>query len=152
MAVLGLHCYAQSFSNCSKQGIVPVFCVWASHCSNFSCCEAGILGCRLSSWAHRLSCPMACGIFLARNQIHVTFIGSQILNHWTTRKVPFCFNQLRTEWVLMLNCLGPQGFLEGLWLNVSPSALPTSPCPTTHSFKSACIIHVSVPLQRVYNI
>ena len=38
---------------------------WASHCSNFSCCRAKALGHVGSVVAtHRLSCPIACGIFL----------------------------------------------------------------------------------------
>ena len=53
---LGLHCCTWAFSSCST---------WASHCSGFSCCKAWAPGCVGSVVvAHRLSCPVACGIFL----------------------------------------------------------------------------------------
>jgi len=37
--------------------------------------------------AHRLSCSLACGIFLDQESTHVPCIGRGILNHWTNRGV-----------------------------------------------------------------
>ena len=73
LAALGPLCGMWAFSGCGAQ---------ATHCSDFSCCEAWTLGhagfsiCRAwaqSLWflgsgaqtqrAHKLSCPKACGIF-----------------------------------------------------------------------------------------
>ena len=55
LAALGLHCCAWAFSSCGK---------WASHCGGFSCCRAWTPGALASAAvAHRLSCPVACGIF-----------------------------------------------------------------------------------------
>ena len=38
--------------------------------------------------AHRLSNPLACGIFLEQGSSHIFCIGRWILNHWTTREAP----------------------------------------------------------------
>ena len=35
---------------------------------------------------HGLSCPMACGIFLGRDQTGIPHIAKWTLNHWTTRE------------------------------------------------------------------
>ena len=67
LAVLGLCCWMQAFSSCDRLELHSS--MQASHCGGFSCCSARALGCTgFSSWgsvvvAHRLSCPMACGIF-----------------------------------------------------------------------------------------
>ena len=47
---------------------------------------------------HRLSRPMHVGSSWIRGGTHVSCIGRQILNHWTTREVQtirFYFNKLR---------------------------------------------------------
>ena len=38
---------------------------------------------------HRLNCLSAYGIFLDQGSNPVSSIGRQILNHWTTRDVPY---------------------------------------------------------------
>ena len=38
--------------------------------------------------AHRLSCPVACGIFLDQGWHLYPLVGRHILNHWITREVP----------------------------------------------------------------
>ena len=65
MVVLGLHCCTQSFSRCSKQGLLSSFSPVASHCGGLSCYRAWALG----LWASVVvalgpSFPTACGIFL----------------------------------------------------------------------------------------
>ena len=42
-AGLGLRCFAQSFSSCSKRGLPSSCCVEAPHCSGFSCCRGSRL-------------------------------------------------------------------------------------------------------------
>ena len=37
----------------------------------------------------RVSCPVACGIYLDSNWTRVRCIGRRILNHWTTREVHY---------------------------------------------------------------
>ena len=58
MAVLGLHCCAQAFSSCGKQGPPSNLSVWVSHCSGSSCCGAqapGLAGfSSCSMWAQQL--------------------------------------------------------------------------------------------------
>ena len=64
LAGLGLCCFAQTFSSCSKQGPPSSCCAEAPHCSGFSCCRAQTLGTWASVFvAHRLSRSSACGIF-----------------------------------------------------------------------------------------
>ena len=56
----------------------------------------GGLSCGMRSFslvmAHRLSCPVACGILvpLTRDQTSILFIGRWVLNHWTTRGILRC--------------------------------------------------------------
>ena len=54
--------------------------------------------------AHRLSCSLACGIFLDQESIHVPCIGRGILNHWTNRGVfegeSFTYLSLGFWWLL----------------------------------------------------
>ncbi|XDA74483.1 hypothetical protein R6Z07M_004699 [Ovis aries] len=38
--------------------------------------------------AHRLSYPLACGIFLDQGSSCILCTGRRILNHWTTREAP----------------------------------------------------------------
>ena len=66
--------------------------------------------------AHRLSCPATCGISVphpTRNQTCVPCIGRWILNHWTTREVPYCpifkWQTLR-DWLI---CKGQQSVKKG---------------------------------------
>ena len=70
----------------------------ASHCCDFSCCRARVLGAWASAVvagglqsagsvvvAHGLSCSLACGIFPC------PCIGRQILNHCATREALYIF-------------------------------------------------------------
>ena len=43
-AVLGFHCYVQTFSSCGESGLLSSCGAWVSHCSVFSCCRAQGLG------------------------------------------------------------------------------------------------------------
>ena len=64
LAVLGLHCYLQAFSNCSDRGPFASCSVQASHCCGFSSCGALDLGYGGSVVvSHGLSFPVACEIF-----------------------------------------------------------------------------------------
>jgi len=58
----------------------------ASLCVDFSSCGSRALEHRLSSCGHRLSYPLACGIFLDQGSDRILCIGRRILNHWTTRE------------------------------------------------------------------
>ena len=65
LAALGLHCCTQAFSSYGKRGLSSSCSAWASHCGVFSCCRAQALGhVGLVVAVHRLSCSLACGIFL----------------------------------------------------------------------------------------
>ena len=63
---LGLCSCAQAFSLVAGSRGYSFHCgAWASHCGGFSCCGAWALGAQASVVvAHRLSCSIACGIFL----------------------------------------------------------------------------------------
>ena len=61
--------------------------------------------------AHGVSCPVACGIFLDRESNPVPCIGRQILNHWTTREVPYSFLCLLLVEAALFSKLG-EGFLK----------------------------------------
>ena len=53
----------------------------------------------LSSWAHGLSCSMACGILVLQPGVNL----HRILNCWTTKEVPvlqFIHSQLKAIWVV----------------------------------------------------
>ena len=62
MAVLGLCCCTQPFSDCKEWGLLFSCSMRASHCGGFSCCRAWALT-HVGSVVvlHWLSCPMACG-------------------------------------------------------------------------------------------
>ena len=67
LAALGLCCCSRAFFSCSERGLLSSCGVWASHCSSFSCCGAQALRHTGSVVvAHKLSFPMASGIFLER--------------------------------------------------------------------------------------
>ena len=64
LVVLGLDCCAQAFYSCGKWGLLSS-CRVQTSCSGFSCCGAQAV----CTWASvavacRLSCPVACVIFL----------------------------------------------------------------------------------------
>ena len=88
MAGLGLHCYKQAFSSCSKLGATVHCSVWASHFDGFSCCWAPALGHRLHLlWQMDLVIPLHEGSSCTRDWTQVLCIGRWILNHWTTSEV-----------------------------------------------------------------
>ena len=62
MAVLGLCCCTQAFSNCKEWRLLSSCSMRASHCGGFSCCRAWALT-HVGSVVvlHWPSCPMACG-------------------------------------------------------------------------------------------
>ena len=65
LSALGLCCCPQAFSSCGKQGQLASCGVWASCCGGFFCCKAQALGAQASAFVvHRLTCHVACGIFL----------------------------------------------------------------------------------------
>ena len=84
-------------------------CSVQSYCGGFSSCWTRPLGTQASVVVmHRLSCPGACGIFLARGQ---TGIPCLALNHWTTKKVPWKYifihsfsHQKSIEYLVYVKC------------------------------------------------
>ena len=79
MAALTLSCCTGTFSNCSEWGS-------SSFARGVSCCRAwAVGGMGFGNVAHRLSCPVACGIFLDQGshpgRPHWQ-VGSQSLDHW----------------------------------------------------------------------
>ena len=56
--------------------------------------------CGLSSWVHRLSCSVSCGILVSWPRIKPTSPARWILNHWTTREVPD-INIFQFSWTLL---------------------------------------------------
>ena len=65
MTMQGLHWCTWTSSSCGEQRLLSSCGAQASHCSGFSCCSAWAIGHAGSVvMAHKLSCPMACGIFL----------------------------------------------------------------------------------------
>ena len=78
----GLRCFPRVFSSC-EQGLLFSFGEQASHCSGFSCCGAQTPGTWASVTAgHRLSCPMAYGIFLDHQ------ISNPCLLRWQVNSFP----------------------------------------------------------------
>ena len=68
---------------CGEQGQLFSCGLWTSHCSGFSCCGARALGLWASVTAvHRLSCPMAYGIFLDHQ------ISNPCLPRWQVNSFP----------------------------------------------------------------
>ena len=105
LTMLGLHCCTRAFSSCGRQGPPSSCGAWASHCGGFSLLWG--TGSRFVSSAvvaHRLSCPVAYGIFLDQGlnpcPMHwqddslpsepQVKPGRMILNHWTTVSLLDC--------------------------------------------------------------
>ena len=111
LAVLGLHCCTRAFSSCHEWGLLSSCSVQASRAWASVVAVCG------------LSCSVACGSSLTRDQTCVLCIGRQILNHWTTREVPISV-------LLMPN---PQLFFRR-WPSDSPVALlaKVGSCYTGH--------------------
>ena len=91
LTALGLHGCTEAFSS---EWALFFFCgAGASYCGGFSCFRAQALGAPASVVAaRRLSCSVACGIFLDRNPTCVPCVGRQVHIHCATREVPVtCF-------------------------------------------------------------
>ena len=71
---IGLHCCVQAFSSCGEWGLL-------SDCSALVIVMVSLVA------ACRLSCPLACGIFLEKGLNSFHCIDREILNHWTIREV-----------------------------------------------------------------
>ena len=116
------------FSSCGEQRLLSNCSVWASHCSDFSCCGAQALehnrlsSCgaralehnRLSSCGARaLVTPWHVGFFQTRNWTRVLCIGRQILYCRATREVMLAnlFQESSGTWLVML---AHQSMLWGL--------------------------------------
>ena len=113
---------ARAFSSCGKWGLLSSCGAWASHCGGFSGCGARFLGCvsfrNCSSWAQQLrlmapraraqqlwcsglAAPRHVGSSRSRDRTCVSWIGRQILSHWTTRQVQFFYSfklESKGEW------------------------------------------------------
>ena len=102
MTALGLHCCSQSFSNCSKPGVLSSSGAWASYCGGLSCFKELALGPMCSAVVAqglhrsgsvvvvpRFSCPVACGILSDQgsNLCPLRWLASS--QSLTTREVPF---------------------------------------------------------------
>ena len=100
LAGLGLHCCIQAFSSCG---------MWVPHCGGFSCCRAQAVGSEASVvpapilysrgsvfMVHRLSCPVACGIFLDQG-LNLGFLhwqmNSKPLDHQGSFYIPSFFKK-----------------------------------------------------------
>ena len=116
LAALGLSCCMQAFSSWGEWGLLSS-CARASHCYDSSCCRAQGLG----AWASVVVAPwlssrfsqaleyrlISCGlwaqllhgmwIFLDQGPISCPYTGRRILNHWTTRKVLYNFNEINAR-------------------------------------------------------
>ena len=79
---------AQALSSCSEQRLLSSWGARTSHCSDISY-GAQILGCTgFSSYGSKASCSKDLSS-QNRDRTRVPCIGRRILNHWTTREVPF---------------------------------------------------------------
>ena len=71
--------------------------------------KPGLLERRAAVVAHTLSCSQARGIVLHQGSNPCPGSGRQILNHWTTSKVPtLCFNKIASDSDLTAEALESQ--------------------------------------------
>ena len=90
LTALGLCCCMWTFSSCIEQGLLSSCCARVSHCSGFSCCRVQLLGCTgFSSCGAQAQLPCGMESSWIRDQTHISCVGKWILNHGTTREVPF---------------------------------------------------------------
>ena len=98
--MLGLRCFAQPFSSCSKQGLVFVAVLGllggtVSQCGGFSCCRGHTPGARASVGAARTQqlwhtgsvALRHVGSSQTRDRTHVPCLGKWIPIHSTTQEV-----------------------------------------------------------------
>ena len=89
LVALGLCCCSWAFWSCTERWATLGCGAGASHCSGFSCCSTWAREHRLTSCGVWLSCsPQHMGSSQTRDQTCVPCLSRQILNHWTSRKVP----------------------------------------------------------------
>ena len=103
LAVLTLRFYAQASSSCSEHGLHCSCNAQASHSIAFSCCRAQVQQlCRMG-----LVAPQQVGSSPTNERTHISCSGSQILNHWTTRKV----SELKKKKILFLYAINKQFYI-----------------------------------------
>ena len=112
LAALGLSCSTQHLSLPCTHSLVAadsifhcrVHSLWLQHTGSFTVVYSLQLqhtACSTAVYRHFIVvCGLSCSVtrFLTEDQTHVACMARQILNHWTTRKVPhvifhslFCF-------------------------------------------------------------
>lgn len=75
-------------SSCGRPGLLSVRCSGSSHGRGVSYCGAWALGTQTSAVAaHRLSCPVVCGLFLDQGSNICPLQCRRTLNHCATREV-----------------------------------------------------------------
>ena len=100
-----LHCVCVAVGRLSPGAMSGVFSLrWLLLLGTIGSSCTGVSSC--STWAQwlwhtGLVAPRHVKSFWTRDQTHVPCTGRQILNHWTTRKVPFSFGVMKTFWKLI---------------------------------------------------
>ena len=120
MAAQGLDRCPWGFSSCGAGSSVSFPCLGFSCCTGSRCMGSAGAALRLQvTWvsvvvAHKLSCPEVCGVisFRTKNRTRVACLARQILNHWTTRKLPPLFFMLLNTFGQMRKSL--QGIFQML--------------------------------------
>ena len=93
VVVLGLHCCMPGFSSCGEAGQLSSCSAWAFALWwllffwSTSSTDNGLQ----YSWFMGLVAPWHVESSQTRDQTHVSCIGKQIPNHWTTRKILFLY-------------------------------------------------------------
>ena len=78
----------RAFSSCCKWGLLSS-CGVHTYCGGFSCCRAQALRTQAQwLWHTTLVTPQHMDSFWTRDRTQVPCIRRQILNHWTSSKVP----------------------------------------------------------------
>ena len=143
----------------SSRGYLLV-AVWASHCSDFSCCRAQAQ----NLWHTSVVTPQCVESSWTQDRTCVPYTGRQILNHWVTRapsvplltlRVVSCDSPNTTAlppWTLCILCLRPTlapPFPELLEVHFSSSDLfsylfPRYPCVNLWTFYFIPLIHLLI--------
>ena len=90
LAAVGLCCWAQAFTSCSKWGLLSRCNAQGFPCGGFSHCGVWAVFCMGSVVvAHRFSCSVACRIFPDQGLNQCLLHCKQTLNHWTIKEAPF---------------------------------------------------------------
>ena len=144
LAALGLCCCQRALSSCGQRRLLSSY------------------GAQARAWAsvvaaHGLSCSETCVIFQDQESNHILCIGRQIVNHWTTRKVPghhlliCCWVHVKSLQLCLtlcdpMDCSPPGSCVHGIsrqeyWSGLPcppPGELPNPGIPTHVPFTS-CI-------------